>query len=244
MSTSPNYSFNKKPQFSVNHLAEYLATTNATQRTKVITAAKFPKKVEVATYGQVRTALRNALTKPAFGKDDLDFLADRLETKVAREAGWNRDEAMRCLRAVHAFQATLQPRSLSQCELSAAPRGLSVSVEGVKINVTLDATVTATKGDVTNVGGIVLLYAFSTDRGDLKDRLQATSGLMLWALEGGQMEPLPRLCMTIDLAENATVKASGAHSRFRSRVSESCKEIDARWDDIEPPHDYDGPDWR
>lgn len=228
----------------MNHLAEYLATTNATQRTKVITAAKFPKKIEVATYGQVRTALRNALTKPAFGRDDLDFLVDRLETKVARETGWNRDEAMRCLRAVQAFQATLQPRSFSQFELSAAPKGMSVSVEGVKINVTFDATVTATKGDVTNVGGIVLLYAFSADRGDLKDRLQATSSLMLWALEGSQMEPIPRLCMTIDLAENLTVKASASYARFRDRVSESCKEVAARWDSIAPPHDYDGPNWQ
>lgn len=228
----------------MNHLAEYLATTNATQRTKVITSAKFPKKVEVATYGQVRTALRNALTKPFFGKDELEFLADRLEIKAARETGWNRDEAMRCLKAVQAFRSTLQPRSFAQCDLSAAPKGLSLSVGGVKINVSLDATVTATKGDVTNVGGIVLLYAFSADRGDLRDRLQTTSGLMLWALEGGQMEPLPRLCMAIDLAENTTVKASGSHSRFRDRVSESCKEIAARWDGIEPPHDYDGPNWR
>lgn len=228
----------------MNHLSEYLASSNATQRTKVITAAKFPKKVEVAAYGQVRAALRNALAQPSFGKDDLDFLADRLEAKTLREIGWNRDEAMRCLKAVRAFQAALQPRSFSQFTISPPIAGLAVTVEGVKINVTTDATLTCTKDDVTNVGGISLLYAFSAERGDLKDRLQATSGLMLWALEGGQMEPLPRLCMTIDLAENVTVKASASHTRFRDRVAESCKEISARWPSIEPPHDYDGPSWR
>lgn len=58
------------------------------------------------------------------------------------------------------------------------------------------------------------------------------------------MEPLPRLCMSVDLAEKNIVKASGSNTRFRERVVESCKEVAARWYDIEPPHGYDGPDWR
>ena len=44
-------------------------------------------------------------------------------------------------------------------------------------------------------GGILLLYAFSADRGPIKDRLKTITGMMLWALEGGQMEPLARLCI-------------------------------------------------
>jgi len=227
----------------VNHLAEYLATTNAIQRTKVITGAKFPKKVEVASYGQVRKALRDAITKPNFGSDDLEFLADRMEIKAAQETGWGRDEAMRCLKAIRAFRASFNPKSFSKVSLSPAQKGLFVRVEGVKVNVTLDAMITAEKGDETNAGGLVLLYAFSAERGDIKDRLTATSGLILWALEGGQMNPLPRLCMTVDLAQQDIVKASGSFARFRSRVEESCKEVAARWEDIEPPHDYDGPEW-
>lgn len=228
----------------MNHLAEYLATTNASQRTKVITGAKFPKKVEVAAYSQIRKPLRDALSKPDFGHDDLEFLADRLEIRTGQEVGWNRDEAMRCLRAVRAFQVSLQPRSFAKYDISPAPKSLAVQVAGVRINVTMDAMVTETKGDVTNSGGIMLLYAFSADRGDLKERLAATSGLILWALESGQMKPLPRLCMTVDLAQQNVVKASPSFSRFRGRVAESCKEIAARWDSIEPPADYDGPDWR
>lgn len=228
----------------MNHIAEYFATTNATQRTKTIRAAKFPKKVEVASYTQIRKPLRDALSQPEFGRDSLDFLVDRLEDKARRESGYNRDEALRCVRAVRAFQATFNPKSFSRVSISPSPKSLFAKVEGVKLNVTLDAQVTATKGDVTSSGGIVLLYAFSADRGSLKDRLSTTSGLVLWALEGGQMEPLPRLCMAADLAEHEIVKASASHTRFRERVAESCKEIASRWDEIEPPHDYDGPDWR
>ncbi|MCB1352555.1 MAG: hypothetical protein KDK03_07455 [Rhodobacteraceae bacterium] len=225
-------------------MAEYFATTNATQRTKTIRAAKFPKKVEVASYTQIRKPLREALSQPDFGRDQLNFLADRLEDKGRRESGYNRDEALRCLRAVRAFQETFNPKSFSRITISPNPRPIFTKVEGVKLNVSLDAQTTATKDDVTNSGGIVLLYAFSADRGSLKERLATTAGLILWALEGGQMEPLPRLCMAADLAGREIIKASASHSRFRERVAESCKEIAARWDDVEPPSDYDGPDWR
>lgn len=244
MSSSPNYSFNRKPQFSVNHIAEYLATTNAAQRTKVICGAKFPKKIEVASYAQVRSQLRSALSKEGFGRDDLEFLTEKLDAKSRRESGYNKDEALRCMRAVRAFQGTFSPRAFSRYKITAASSTMMTHIEGVKLKVTLDALVTETKGDVTNSGGIVLLYAFSADRGSLKERLSTVSGLTLWALEGGQIEPLPRLCMAVDLAEKDIVKASTSHARFRDRVSESCKEIASRWDFIEPPHDYDGPDWR
>lgn len=228
----------------MNHIAEYFATTNATQRTKTIRAAKFPKKVEVASYTQIRKPLRDALSQSDFGRDDLDFLADRLDDKARRESGYNRDEALRCVRAVRAFQGTFNPKSFSRITISPSSKMLFKKVEGVKLNVSLDAQVSATKDDVTNSGGIVLLYAFSAGRGSLRDRLTTTSGLILWALEGGQIEPLPRLCMAADLAEHDVVKASASHARFRERVTESCKEIAARWDDVEPPTDYDGPDWR
>jgi len=244
MRHTPNYRFNPEPQFSVNHIAEYLSSTNASQRTRIICAAKFPKKPEVAAYTQIRKPLREALTKPDFGNADLGILVRELDAKSRREKGYKRDEALRCAKAVRSFQGTFNPRSFSQCEIVAAPRELFKKIEGVRVNVALAASVTATMGDTTNAGGIVLLYAFSADRSAIKERLATTAALVLWALESGQMEPLPRLCMAVDLADQKIFKASSSHTRFRSRVEESCKEIRARWQLIEPPSDYDGPDWQ
>ncbi|MEM7664163.1 MAG: hypothetical protein AAF292_18130 [Pseudomonadota bacterium] len=139
----------------------------------------------MAAYAQIRSSLRKALTTVRFGKDDLDFLADRLEAKARREKGHARDEALRCVRAIRAFQATFRPKSFSRVELHSAPGTISTRVEGVKLNVTLDAAVTFTQSDVTNSGGIVLLYAFSADRSAIKERLANAAGLILWALKGG-----------------------------------------------------------
>ena len=225
-------------------MSEYLASSNATQRTKIICAAKFPKKVEVAAYGQVRRPLKDALSKPSFGGDDLNLLADRMDLKAQREAGYPRDEAKRCARAVRAFQETFKPNKFSKYQISPSTGPVRTTIAGVKLQVTLDAVVTETKGDITRSGGIFLLYAFSADRDDERERLSHASGLMLWALEGGQIEPLPRLCMAADLAQHNIVKASSSFERFRSRVTDSCSEIASRWASIEPPLDYDGPEWR
>lgn len=129
----------------MNHIAEYFATTNATQRTKIIRAAKFPKKVEVASYTQIRRPLMQALSQPDFGRDSLDFLADRLEDKARRESGYNRDEALRCAKAVRAFQATFNPKSFSRMTISPSSKSISTKIEGVKVNVSLDAQVTVAK---------------------------------------------------------------------------------------------------
>lgn len=228
----------------MNHISDYLATSHATQRTRVIRNAKFPKKVEVAAYSQIRKPLKVALTKDEFDRDGLEFLIGKMEAKALTETGYNRDEALRCAKAARAFQETFNPKSFARYTLSPSTKTVSKNIAGVKINVTLDAMVTETKDDVTHAGGIVLLYAFSADRTNVADRLAAASGLILWALESGQMQPLPRLCMAADLADRNIVKASGSHERFRQRVSDSCSEVAARWDEIEPPDDYDGPSWR
>lgn len=229
--------------FSVNHISEYLATENASQRTKIIRDAKFPKKIEVAAYGQVRKSIQAALSRPDFDQPTLRMLADKMAAKALREAGHARDEALRCERAVLAFMETIQPRNFARMQVSAALNNLALRVQGVKLKVTMDASIMQEAGGVTNVGGIVLLYAFSIDRGSIKPRLVATTSLMLWALEPGQMEPLPKLCMAADLAGGEIVRASPSHARFRSNVNESCREIASRWGSIEPPDDYDGPDW-
>jgi len=136
------------------------------------------------------------------------------------------------------------PRSFAKYLISTAPPTIVRTIAGVKVNVTLEATVTAQKDGVTHSGGISLVYAFSQDRGPMKERLLTSAGLILWTLEAGQMEPLSRLCMSVDLAEKSIIKASDSHQRLRERLTDACAEISARWDEIEPLHDYDGPEWR
>lgn len=225
-------------------MGDYLACQNATQRRRVIQKAKFPQKGHMSTYSPIRKPLKDALTAPDFNRDGLEFLIAKYEAEERRETGQAKNNARLRAKAVKCFQETFNPRSFAKCTISSAPSTIVRNIAGVKVNVTLEATVTAVKDGVTHSGGISLVYAFSADRGSIRDRLLTSSGLILWTLEGGQMEPLSRLCMSVDLAEKDVVKASDNHQRLRERLTDACAEIAARWDDIEPPPDYDGPDWR
>jgi len=177
----------------VNHISQYLAISNATQRGRVIRSTKFPKTVEVAAYSQVRDALKKSLFKEDFGRSDLDFLADRMDAKARAETGWHQSEALRSAQAVRAFQETFDPKVFKKYTLSAAPKNLSVKISGVKLNVSMDASITQDSKGVTHSGGLILKYAFGADRSSVAKELTNAVGLLFWALEGGQMEPLPRL---------------------------------------------------
>lgn len=209
----------------------------------MICAAKFPKKIEVAAYTQIRRQLRAALSKENFDRDGLDFLADRLDSRALTETGYNRDEALRCAKAVRAFQETFNPKRFSRYDIAPSQKTILKKIAGVTLKVTLDALITQKNGETSNSGAIVLKYAFGADRRELKSQLAAASNLVYWALEDGQMQPLPRLSMAVDMAEQNVVKASPSPQRFRQRVETSCQEIALWWDEIEPPHDYDGPEW-
>lgn len=223
-------------------MATYLATQNAGQRTRLLCAAKFPKKVEVAAYSQVRRPLQKALTKPDFDATGLSSLADMLSAKARREVGYQKDEALRCERAVRAFMSTMTPRLFKRVRITAAPAPLVMQVAKVTLRIPLDASIIAEADGVANSGGIVLFYAFNAD--EISHRLTAAAGLVLWALEAGQMEPLPRLCMAAHIAKGTIVRASPAHTRFRRQIDDSCAEIAARWPSVGPPADYDGPVWQ
>jgi hypothetical protein len=117
MPGAPNYGFNPKPEFSTNHISEYLATQNARQRTKIIRAAKFPKKIEISAYSQIRKQLQAALRKPDFDHKGIELLAARMAAKARQETGYPRDEALRCEKAARAFISTLTPKTFPHMQM-------------------------------------------------------------------------------------------------------------------------------
>ena len=122
-----------------------------------------------------------------------------------------------------------------------------INESGVRINVRLDASLNETSklGDI-NTGGIVLFTARSAvSRKHIEKRRRNVTQLILWALEGqGNYDPLPRLCMSVDLFGQKIIKASGVSGQYRGYVESACKEAALKWDSIAPPKDYDGPNWQ
>jgi hypothetical protein len=244
MDDTPNYGFYRRPRFSANHLADYLCTREAGQRDAVIRKAKFPRKPSVTAYQQVVPAFRSFLTKPGGGFGPLNDLAERLKKKAEREVGYNRDEAIRCIKAIEAFKGAYGAARLGKIEFAAGPQDVTMKLEGVSINVRLDPPIIERTPDSAYGGGCVLFLASTPDaRKNIEDRRKYVAAVAHWALEGGNLEPLPRLCMSFDVFGKEVVRAPTATSRLRKSMTDSCREVCAKWDAIEPPAGYDGPDW-
>jgi len=245
MSDTPNFRFNRKPRFSVNHLTSYLSTTNAGQRDRVIQQAKFPKKVPVAMYGQARRAIQGFWGAGTAATGHFDLTLSKLERQARNEAE-RRDDALRCIAAIERFQALYDAKRWNGMTLTNGPIDLAFRRSEVLINVRLDCQIFKTVGDETVTGGVVLFYANTPDsRKNMDDRRRQVASLVRWALEeNGQIEPLPSLCLSFDIFGDSVVKSPDAKDRFRDAVDQSCKEVALKWESIEPPSGYDGPDWR
>ena len=242
MSDAPIYRFNRNPRFSVNHLTRYLSTTNAGQRDKIVQEAKFPRTIPVTIYGEARRAIQAFLGS---GRDlaYFDVPLRKLE-RTANADPEKRDEALRCIRALRAFMDTYAAKRWANATFSPNAVDVPLKVSGVFINVRLDCQIYERRGDETVTGGMVLFYAQTPEsRKNIELRRRQVASTIFWALEGGQLEAMPRLCFSFDVFGEEIVRAPDAKDRFRSDVENSCREVCLKWHTIEPPAGYDGPDW-
>ncbi|MBD8551294.1 hypothetical protein [Sphingomonas sp. CFBP 8764] len=245
MADTPNFGFNPKPRFSVNHLTRYLSTTNASQRHAIIREAKFPRKIPVATYGQAKRDIQNFLSKGGTDIASLNASLDRLAAKAVREPD-KRDEALRCIKALEAFKELYATKRWSKITFSPNSVDIPHRIGGVLINIRLDAQMYERHDDgSTTTGGVVIFLAQTAEaRKQIDVRRRQVASLVLWGLEGySQMEPLPRLCLSFDVFGQECVRAPDAKDRFRRDVLASCREAAIGWDGIAPPDGYDGPPW-
>lgn len=244
---APIFSLYRKPRFSVNHLAEYLEARTAPQRRAVIRKAKFPKKNPVSAYQQITHDLNRFFPSGVKASEYFGPVVDRLQKKARRSTGQARDEALRCIAAIEQFRQTFRRRRLSNYTYDAKPNPVSMRVEGVLVNVRLNASIFQDIGGETYSGGCVLFMSGSEGaRKNIETRCKTVAGAIHWALEGASknIEPLPRLCISFDVFGNSITRATENYARLRHNITESCGEAFRTWDTVEPPSNYDGPDWR
>lgn len=249
MSDRPNFKLHRNPRFSANQLADYMRAATASQRETVIRSAKFPRTSAVVAYTPMRRIVSDLLPTAGGGIGQIDDHIDRLATRLRREPdGWMQDELKRNIEALQAFKEAYRTCRLSKVQFAPGPADLTMPIEGVRINVRLDARVIQTADDGSaNSGGLALFVASGeASRKNLADRCKIVAAMIHWTLEhiGGNIEPLPKLCISFDVFGRTATKAPTSIDRLRANVHSSCREAARAWPDVEPPAGYDGPDWR
>jgi hypothetical protein len=248
MRAPSNYGFYRQPRFSVNQLADYLSCATAEQRLNVLRKAKFPKRAPVIAYATGKQIICNFMARNTGDLSQLDDEAARLDTRRRREPeGWMRDELARNIEALAAFRDVFVRARMRRYRFLPGPVDLTMNQGGVRINTRLDVAITETNAEgVTYSGGCVMFVA-NTDlaRRNIEARRRAVAAVIYWELElsNPNIEPLPRLCMSLDVFGGEVVRAAAAIDRFRSQVVHACEEAADRWPRVTPPAGYDGPDW-
>lgn len=228
----------------MNHLTSYLSTVNAGQRDRIIQQAKFPKKIPVAAYGNARRAIQSFWGSGLTTGSHFEVPLSKLH-KTAQNDPERRDEALRCIDAIEAFEALHASKNWNGVTIEKGPVDLAFKREGVTINSRLDCQLYKDRGGETVTGGVILFYANTPDsRKNIEVRRRQAASLIRWALEeNGQIDPAPSLCLSFDIFGEEATRSPDAKDQFRNSVDQSCREVFLKWDSITPPNGYDGPDW-
>lgn len=179
----------------------------------------------------------------------LDGQIDGLATKLRREPdGWMQDELRRNIEALEAFKLAYKKCRLGRVTFSPGPADLTMNLGGVRLNTRLDARILESTDDGSGFGGGVVMYlaAGEQSRKNVDDRCKTVAALVHWSLQsnGGNIEPLAKLCMCFDVFGQAITKAPKATDRLRANIEASCREAAGTWASVAPPNGYDGPDWK
>ena len=248
MPDTPNFRFYQHPRFSANQIAEYLCTLDAPQREAVIRKAKFPKNVALAAYRDIVPPIRSFLGSNTGDLSRLDGIIQSLKGKKDHPSEYVRDEARRCLAMIDSLKETVAKAKLLKSTFCAGPHDLRLNIEGVSINVRLDASISdQNKNGDTFEGGCVLIMTASLEgRKDIEARTKTTAGVIHWAIENQKPNAsvAPRLCASFDVHGRDIIRASDSYVTLRRRIESSCREAVGWWDRVHPPEGYDGPDWR
>lgn len=226
-----------------------MQASSASQRETVLRSAKFPRTTAVVPYTQSRRIIADFLPNHEKGFADFDEHVARISAQHRREPdGWNQDELKRNLDALEAFKSLFSAKRLMRLSFFAGPTDLTMNVSGVRVNTRLDASVNEIdKAGARYSGGLILMLAGGeAGRKNFDERAKTAAALVHWSLEqlGGNIEPLAKLCLAVDVFGGSVTKAPTAIDRLRANVRSACGEAASNWPKIEPPPSYDGPDWR
>lgn len=249
--SKPKYGFNPDPRLSANQLGEYLIAS-PTRRKTIVRDAKFPKTAMVARYEGARGGIADYLCDLGRKQGILFDAIDSIQTKLSdgEASDWKKNDCHLSIEAIQAFQHSYNSLGLNSIEcrpvFGAQPK---LSIEGVDVSVSLDAT-THRKDKKGNdiVGGVILLFSKAETSGTARKERCTTSAVLAaifaekFLSHYGKADP--KICFSVDVFGGKSYKAPNTYKKKLDNMHTSCEEIALRWPITEPPADYDGPPWQ
>jgi hypothetical protein len=248
----PKYRLNKQPRLSANQLADYL-NASSTRRKRILQDAKFPRTVIVARYDGARSGITNFLCDIARPTGTLiDAIVEMNDKAQKNESAWVKQDSLLSVEAIESFHTAYTANKLAVRKIECRKiQGTlpPLMIEGTKVSVAVDSTTHRKGKDGTDqVGGVILLFSKSeTSSAARVERCRMAAVLaLLFAQQHLKMygEADPKICFAIDVFGGGAQIAPGSYKQRLNNIVTGCEEVKDRWPNIEPPADYDGPEWK
>ena len=157
---------------------------------------------------------------------------------------WVKNDSALSVEAIDIFHKSTNKLGLSKLECRTVPASFPMlEVSGVKISVSLDATVH--KGP--NVGGLLLLFSKAEASSKAREERCKTASVLAYLFAQQQLshlgKPDHKLCFAVDVFAGKAHRTPSMYKTKLTHVQISCEEVALRWPTTKPPGDYDGPAW-
>jgi hypothetical protein len=245
MGTSPTkYRVNASPRISANQLAEYALAAPSRRRT-ILRNAKFAPTYLVIRYGEARKAICSYLS------NDLrptTFLADE-ETRLlglsqTAPTPFQQNDAALSAEAVRYFRKMTNQKGIPQtATFSVATNlpNLALGDSGTEVSVSIDLV--ARNKSKGLLGGVLLQTSKAVSAKSWRDEHSKYVASLVWLLAQKHLKEMGKidrkLCMCIDVFGGRITLAPSSYKSRLTNLEAACDEINALWDNITPPPDFE-----
>lgn len=243
----PKYGYNPEPRLSANQLADYLSATPPRRKT-IIREAKFPKTAVVARYAGARDALCEYLCDASRSDKSLHAGIAKIQEREAKFSAtdWTKQDCTLSVEAIQTFQKAYNTLGLTKLDCRpVVTKQPKLSIEGVDVSVSLDATTRRVgKDGLEAVGGLILLFAKSEASSKKREERCRTSAVLAAVFAEQHLaylgEPDARISFALDVFGGRIFPAPKMYPTKLEHMKAACEEVVLRWPTTSPPADYDG----
>lgn len=212
---------------------------------------KYERIAPTIIYSKVQEAISSFLASPTRDRGIIGQTRQLLEDE--REATPNptkRDNATYALRSLDAFENSLNALPLAGLQLQRPPKYRPHIIEGVKISIQPTALVTAVRMRGRNLRGAILVdSAKGTEAKTEEAKAQATAAMthsayllnehVADAVATEDEKVSPEHCMVFHTYRQQLVTSPTNYRRLLRNLHAACRDIAARWAQIDPPASFD-----
>lgn len=222
------------PKISVNKLGEFLTTSSASRRRRIVYDQKHPSKVIVPLYGRARSPIGDFLAAGG----DMSVLSKAIQSLRLEEADsdWARKDLDNTADALELFAAIAEELPLDgvqyRCSGDTCPR---LSIGGVRISVRPDVLLLFERRGKRHVGALKIHY-IRDDKKALRLAGQEFVATLChkWLEKHGPdgRSPQRSHCYSIDVFRQTLITAPTAITRRMQEIEAACQEIALLWQTV------------